>query len=511
MNSFNNQIELDLRGATRRQIAWAVAVFVVPFQLQYNYAINAFYTFGASYRDAGWFARLLWRNNWQLINPHDAASYLAVHFTPAFIPLTYLSHLLPTHPVEFYAALVATTYAGLAVAMLYALCTCIKPTAHGHFALLALIAVGFSFTGIVVQGTQLLHYEYGIPAGIIAFLVSLASGRLVLATVFLLITLSIREDAGFHAAAILGLIAIIKVAQHRSLSPIKAEASYFLLACAYSAITLWLTFHLRVEYKIPGGAFTIIYSGDPPYAHLSWPLLSERLHSIFAGGLHCWAPALVTLAWALRTRDPFLAVGFLATIPWFVLNWTAVWKGAGVLYSYYAFPFAVGIAWPVIAALFRHGTAVPPKVVRNTLKLQTLLVIIGLFTWNESSGALAFGPTYLARWGSYRLQPETEAREQVREFDRRLRARPDELGTILADGAVMSLVTDPARQIIEMGTEVKVPIDTVAYFRNFAPHHQQVLAECETGNCNTTIASSRRRYASSPTDRPKLWLVSHLS
>lgn len=407
MNPFNARIRPNSSEVMRRQIAWAVAAFVVPFQLQYNYAINAFYAFGASYRDAGWFARLLWRNTWELINPHDAASYLAIHFTSAFIPLTYLSHVLPTQPVEFYAAFIATTYAALALAMFYALCTCIRPATHRQIAALALVAVAFSFTGVVVQGTQLLHYEYLIPAGIIAFLVSLASGRLGLATILLLLTLTIREDAGFHAAAILGLVAIIKAARYRSLSSIKAELAYFVLACAYSALAVWLTFLLRIEYKIPGGAFTMIYSGAPPYAHLSWPLLSERLYSTFMGGLHCWAPLAVTMAWALRTRDPYLAVGFLANIPWFVLNWTAVWNGAGVLYSYYAFPFAVAMAWPVIAALFRYGPAMPGHAARDTLKVQTLLVIVGLVTWNESTNALAFGPTYLARWGSYRLQPET--------------------------------------------------------------------------------------------------------
>jgi len=461
-----------------------VIAFIIPFQLQYNYLLNTFYHYGAVYFDAGWFANVIWRNDWMLTNPHPMGtmSCFAIHLFLILVPLSQLSWFLPVHMVEFYSGCMATIYALFAVAMLAALVLCVKPRNLWQTLMLAALAIGFSFNGIIMQGIWMSHIEYAIPLCIFLFILSYACGRYWPAAFFFVLTLSIREDAGFHLTAVAGLLGLIKAVEKRSIKSVIPEICIITCACIYSIFACWLTYHFHVAYYGANDSiFANIYSGHPFYAHLTWRLLSERAHAIFIDRVYLWLGFLVTMVWAIYKRNAYLAVGFAAYIPWFMLNWTAINDNTGWLYAYYPYPFALSLGWPVLAALYQYHLPLPPVVARETLVLQTVLVIIGLTVWNAQTEQLDFGPVHWAQWGSYRIQQGTEHRERILEFTTRLVSDDKALGTVAVDNGVLSLTAGPvAGSDLLFLEDANAPnVDSIIYFLHHSLPDDKVMTQAQ--------------------------------
>jgi len=102
----------------------------------------------------------------------------------------------------------------------------------------------------------------------------------------------------------------------------------------------------------PGtSAFARVYLGDPPLAHLSAGLIAHRFLFFLVGRPYILYPALGACIWALRARNPYIVLAFAAAIPWLVLHLLAKSPLAGTLVSYYAFPFLIALAWPLLAVI----------------------------------------------------------------------------------------------------------------------------------------------------------------
>lgn len=418
---------------------FAVIAALIPFVLHFNYIVNDFYYYGSSY-DPGLLSSLIWRNDAALTTwaIHGDSTYFAVHFSPFLALLNQLSYIVPLAKAEFYAAFMAAVYGLLSLAMYLALTSIVASRRGRVLAGLAALSIAFSFNGAVMQGVWMPHFEYAIPAGIFMFLLFHALGRPRWAMAFFVFTLSLREDAGLHLAGVLGLLILIDYAKTRSLAAIRASAVFAGIAVLYSLAAWGMTFWLRDFLGLSGSVFQQIYTGSPPYAHLTAELLAARLKTIALEKIYLW-PGLVLLAgWSVYKRNPYWLAGYAVCLPWFLLNWTAAYAYTGTLYAYYAFPFVIALGFPVLAGLWQYGKNLSAPAVREVLLLQAALVCAGLVAWNIEAGRVGFGPAYGARWGSYLPIQDAQSRSAARDFAGLL-MQSDDLGVVVADESVMAL------------------------------------------------------------------------
>lgn len=419
---------------------WALLVFLIPYQLYYNFTLNMFYHYGAPFADTGLFAHLLWRNDWSLANPHYRGdfSFFGVHLSPILLVLTGLSHILPTHPPEFCAGWTSALFASFGVALLFAFRVMLTPRTQLHMALLALLATGFSFNAVITHGIWLPHFEYAIPLLIGVFILLYKLGRHIAAAMTLFCLLAVREDAGFHLACVLGLLVVLNYYEKRSFSRIRFEAALTIAAIGCSVFALWVVGRI-VSTTGYASVVSFIYIGNPPFNHLSLSELLQRIHDNFYDHLAVWVGMSITAFWAWRTRSPVLLVGFAASIPWVLLSLCAANGSTARMYAYYAFPLTLGFGWPLLGMLWQYGWPVPSHALKRAFQLQCLLILVGIFNW---SNGVKFAAYQDSRQGSYLIQKGTENRDIVRHFISRFNAGAGDLGRVISQYQLQSLVSE---------------------------------------------------------------------
>ncbi|NBX03624.1 MAG: hypothetical protein EBR02_06145 [Alphaproteobacteria bacterium] len=447
-------------------MVWGFFVFLIPFQLHYNYILNAFYHFGAGYGDAGLFAQLIWHGDWKLTVPgpfgNAAYSFLAIHFSPILILLTQLSYFIPTHMVEYDAAYISSIYALFSVALFAMFYAAIGARNHLHMMLLAAVAILFAFNSIIMNGLWYVHIEYGMPAGILLFLLCYVKRWKRLGIFFFIFTLLVREDGGFHLTAILGLIGLLKLLETRKFSAVRREAMFIALAFTFS-IFAWVCTFLVIQYWGGRGQSTweLMYAGKPAYAHLSFEMIWERLTVLFRERIYLWLGFYITICWAVWKRNAYYALGFCAYIPWFLLHLTAVQKMAGELQAYYPFPFLVALGWPMLAVMFRYGFPLPRGKASEALILQILMVAVGLMTWNSNDRLLRFSPTQ--GWGTFKVQRGAEHSDVIRQFMVQFNAGAGELGSVMGDSGALALLKGEYKGSFLSQLNAKKKVDTLLY------------------------------------------------
>ena len=457
----------------RTVVAAGIPVVLAPFGLQFVYILSQFYYFGAVL-DASLLASVVWHNELSLMPPwwYSSCSYLSFHFSPLLEVVNGLSYLSPTSLAEYYGAFVAATYTLVGVAMYRALIVCFQPKRWWQVGCFALMAIAFSFNGVLEQSIWVDHFEYAIPGFLILFLVEFKRGRRGWAALWLGLALSVREDAGFHLAGLLVVVAAIEWRRKRSFAAIKGELGVAAIAVAYSVCAWFMATLIR---RSCGGStqFEAVYTGTPAYAHLDWHLLAGRSYSILKAAPYLPAAAGLSFVWAALRRNLYWLAGFAAFVPWFVLNWTAKSDACGLISGYYAFPFLLAMAWPILAVMFEHGRNVPRRALREALVLEILLLMIGLVTWDPGPRRPAFVPEYWSHWASYKPKwiqwvdgRRRDTRARVRQVAREIGSNPN-LGIVLADPGVLAWTFESAAQIenvMRFNERHGENVDTIAYF-----------------------------------------------
>jgi len=442
----------------------AALVFFIPFILHYRYSLNAFYHFGAPINDAGMFAHLSWRGDWKLSLPaiFGDLTFFHVHFSPIIMALNSLSYLVPIGGmVEYYSVFLATVYASIGLALFYAVNGAIRITNPLLLLIVAIISTLLSFNASIMHGIWHGHIEYAIPLGIFLFLLFYTQNKMQYAIPAFIFTLIIREDAGFHLIAPLGLLSLVKLYETRSLKHIISEVKFIILAMTYSVLATWFTLYIR---NYQGGTFQMIYSGTPPYAHLNWNLLSQRITTIAEQHIYLWAGFFATIITTIYTRNKYMMIGFIAYIPWFLLNWTAYNPNTGVIYAYYSYPFIISMMWPIIAARLQHGHEIPRAYLKPIIALQICLVAASVIMVNDSSKKLEFAPIYGARWGSYNIQNSTENRQKVMTFFNGVNTGQGNMGTVMADNGSITMVANTQYQgknLLRADINPTEPVDSI--------------------------------------------------
>lgn len=455
--------ESCLRAAARQGARLWIPLLVggLVFLAVRNVVLNLFYVEGMYFLDAGWFAHMPWRNDWVLTSPpgHPAGEvpFLRRHLAFVLLPLNALSHVVDTDHAAFFALWFAAIFVfGFWVGWLLA-SDALRRAGTGPLrsALLA-SAFGalFALNGVSLSTVLYPHPEILMAFAIAGLFWASERDRPGLALMFGAVALSTRTDGGFHVALFATACAVAVLAGNRFELRDPRARRYALLAVfafAYSAIG----YAVQSRF-VPGtGQFTDIYSGPGFFAHLTPELVAGRLRGYLHERLYAFAGFGACLLAFVVTRRPVLLLGALACLPWLAIQLVAFSEAAGGLFSYYAFPFVVLLAWPLIV----RADASPGAARR----LFIVALIGGLF-----STGLALGPG-----GQQRILGYVALRATAPEMQRLRFALSTLVGQLPSnelrlDGAVLSLVArDVGQSSLFFPDRDQTGVTTVLFFDRY--------------------------------------------
>jgi len=319
----------------------------LPFVGFTHLVLFHFYVRGAFLLDTGLLAFLTWHSDAALTQPNSlgGASFFATHVVLLFLLASQISWLIPVSLPQFFAGFVGLSHSLLALAVFWLLVEGYGLRQSGAVWLAALAGIVFSFSGLAISIARYPHFETYIAAFFLLFATAQALGHLRLASIFLLLGLATREDAGFHYAAVLLLMVVFD--WPRGLRAERCDLWFALIALAYSATVM-----IGQRLIFPdGSAFARVYLGTPPLGHVDATLIGHRVLYLVVNRPYILLPALAAVIWSIRARNPAIIVGYAGAVPWLSLHLLAKSPLAGVLASYYAFPFLIALGWPLIAVL----------------------------------------------------------------------------------------------------------------------------------------------------------------
>lgn len=338
--------------------------FLLPAAFATSVTLNHFYVSGGLVLDSGWFVYLSTHaSSWPLANPPLlGGSFFSVHISPTFYLYTAIYKILAwaglSVPPAVFLSLSQGLWHGLISLAAYSLFIPLPEKRKWHHIGLAfLLALFVMANGVSVSMIVFPHFEIGVAALLLTFFALWSNGYKKLCYLPLVIGVMMREDAGLHY---FGAFILLATTFHffEKTKAFKHYTPYFLrLAClcllysigAIALQTLW--FH--------PDAFTRIYSGLPPFQHLSGDFIKERLHFISRQRTYIYAPLVTLTALACLRKNALQAFGPCCVIPWIILAISAINVSAGTLAFYHAFPILIVFLWPAICYGLTKHTNIP--------------------------------------------------------------------------------------------------------------------------------------------------------
>jgi len=341
------------QGGLGPAIGRAVAI-VIPLALVYVAVLNNFYSSG-DMLDPVWLASIAWHSDFgQHAPPAMPVSFFTSHVSPIFWLPNLVSYVLPLSKIDYFGLWYGGIYA-LYSAGIYKAWLLNRPKAASGLAVLGevplavVVGLAATFSAFPMQALRLPHYELALPAFALWFLITLVEGRYRWAILWFALCLMVREDAGLHLFAVLFLWG----AAWRFTSTFYARPwprARYVWAFAAAALAYAIFAVLLKNFVIQAdNLFTRLYVGTPPWHHITGELLLERLRFYALERTWITVPLLVTMGWAAISRNPLLPLGYIAFLPWLLLNFQATHVTPGTLGYYYGFPFWLALAWPLIA------------------------------------------------------------------------------------------------------------------------------------------------------------------
>jgi hypothetical protein len=171
--------------------------------------------------------------------------------------------------------------------------------------------------------------------------------------------LFVRTDAGLHAFSFLVAFAAGELIMERQFKPaqfspaVKRALRYAVVAFAYAFVAFVIVYGFFPEHN----NLRRNYSGPGFYDHLNLTFLQERVTILLEKRPELFVISAFVAAMGLVMRDLSVLFGALAVLPWVALHVSAHRSIPGELYTYYAFPFLIVLAWPsLVPALRRFGS-----------------------------------------------------------------------------------------------------------------------------------------------------------
>ena len=380
--------------AWARRIALVVPSAIAAFAA-FCVAYNQFYVAGPPLQDTGQYAFVLWRAGLFPKNPatgFPVDAYFGLHFAPIISLASVVSYVVPLGRVDWFCLLHALAYAPLAAALV-ALAP--RPVRRRDAAVLAAAALVFALDGQALVCMVFPHHEILVSGGLCVLLAGLARGSPRVAWAGLALALATREDGGLHAAAFLAASWLLD----RSGRPFPV-ARELVLRMGLAAVT-WsaLAFALQHTFFPSAALMQSEYLGVPPLAHLGWHASGARLVTLLRDAEFVVLPLAATAVIALVKRDARYLLGWLATVPWLVVNLLAAQCLKASLLLYTGFPFIASVLWVGAYASHRrvrHGAALAAvPAAFSTLGLLLSSPETVAYAWHHAAGLLPANPRAL--------------------------------------------------------------------------------------------------------------------
>ncbi len=304
--------------------------------------------------DAAWYAYLIHHSTPLLANPPAVAFatigqyFYSTHFSPALWMLSWPSYLVPVGPQVWLGCAMAFEHALLAALTWFAVRR-FAPGATGWPGVAAAaIVVLAPFSGVELACMIYPHFESWFVVLALGFLGTLFLRRTRLAVVPFALALFLREDMGFHLCGVLVLTTLAaRIVRGQWDGEMKTWLGFAAAGFAWSCAAI-----VAMKIFFPGDdAFARVYLGDPPLAHWNWDEFAERFRTDAKARGFIWMPLLVYLAWGAVNRCWWVLIGYLAFVPWMVVNSLARSRAAGTLGLYYSFPLGLALLWPLVGQL----------------------------------------------------------------------------------------------------------------------------------------------------------------
>jgi hypothetical protein len=216
--------------------------------------------------------------------------------------------------------------------------------------------------------------------------------------------------------------------------PIARRRVFMMVGVGLVSTALMMFLQKRLLFTVD--AFHIYITGTPAYAHLTGPAIVERLSAFGTKCGFIWLPILASVVVAVARRDARYLLGWVVTLPWLVVNLTAIQPAKASVSVYTGFPFVGSAFW--IAAYGRVEAARHPQ---------------RPWYWPLVSGAFVSVASFLGLLFSFQSQatglladcviPSARNPEGIRAFARGLRTR--EYGAVKVDPAMVSWALEGAR------------------------------------------------------------------
>jgi len=456
-------VELTATAAAIRvpwRITWAaLAVGGVPFAAFTVLILHHFYVRGGFFYDSGLLAFLLSEQDPRLLTPPIVGgdSFFSIHVTPVFVGAALIRRLLPVTDPQFFAGFIGLCHALPGLGVFWLLHSALGLRRPLEIAAAAVVAIAFSFNGQALAIARYPHFEILIVGTFILFSVGLIRRQLVVASICFAICLATREDAGFHLFAVLFLLIVLNRYHGVSWRAQTPEIVFAAIALIYSFVVL----ALQLAFSTRQPPLIRVYLGDPPLGSLTLAIVTERLLGWLIYRTYIVLPALIAILWAVRARNPYIVVGYVAFLPWALLHLTAQNDIAGTLSSYYAYPFMIASFWPLAGALLEPRL----RGCRSSAVVSVLAfsaMIAGSFTAlsrQANPGHLELPASFFSPPSLARQAITDRAVEQLSRWKARL-------GTVLVDTSVLALAPDGyAENETISGARTSHP-NTVIYFAN---------------------------------------------
>lgn len=455
--------EQSLADSSERPIRYLVmlAAFAVGFDLHWNEIQNHFWRFWPYLYDSAWLGWILDHGGLSINGPPsvDSDSFFRVHMSPALVPIGVLLRSLTNSHIDGLAL-----YCGFAGGLL-ALSVASAALSYGPTPIWQRCLLAFGSSVVVVGGYPVAaiagypHLELLIAAAICLFLEALARGWAVVALASFALASLVREDGGAQIASFL-LTAWAGEWLFGTASPHSRKLLRWGLAgLAMTGCLVALQFDLFGDLA----TFGRVYSGTPPWAHLTGETIESRLMAVAAHRLYIILPLLAGPLAAAILRRPALSYGTIAVIPWLALQLTAANEAPADWRLYYTYPVVPALFWPLVAdRVLNHAPAA-------TLRLLWApgLTLLALPFAIQADG-IVFAANTISLFSSYSPQDRGARQAAMTDIAALARVVPD----LMVDIHVAALLPDLMKpdRIIGLPGDKLVPLaettHAVAYFRN---------------------------------------------
>ena len=335
----------------------AAVCFVLPQVVIANSLLHHFYVRGAPLYDAGWFA--YWTTHALTLDVTTIPSIndrpiLATHVFLFFIPLSWIYQIFSSFLSEqVYFSIVQGAWAGMISLAIFFI---------GYRAmncwLLAFVSVATGLNPFVFTSTSFPHVEMAMPAFIALFIgcwMRLREHHRLWWLSFLPLVglLSVREDAGLHGFGLFILLTAYfywRARGQRDLWRFFGLAS--LICIGYSVVA----FLVRQSFSVGDDIMAWKFTGSPPYAHLTFDLIWERLAFIASNREYVYIPMLTLALLAILQRSLLPLIAVVSVLPWVLWHLIAKDQFTGTFFPYTMAPVMVVMFWPLSSALLREMT-----------------------------------------------------------------------------------------------------------------------------------------------------------